>query len=79
VQPRSFTYDAENRPVSITAQGTTSTFTYGPDGERASKLNGSSTSWYLGNDVELKVAPATPSGLWISDMGASVKREGATP
>jgi RHS repeat-associated protein len=77
VQPRSFTYDAENRPVSITAQGTTSTFTYGPDGERATKVNGSSTSWYLGNDVELKVAPATPTGLWISDMGTGVKREGA--
>jgi RHS repeat-associated protein len=72
-----FTYDAENRPVSITSQGTTSTFTYGPDGERATKVNGSSTSWYLGNDVELKVAPATPSGLWISDMGTGVKREGA--
>jgi RHS repeat-associated protein len=42
------------------------------------RLNdGSSTSWYLGNDVELKVAPATPSGLWIIDMGTGVKREGA--
>jgi YD repeat-containing protein len=38
IAPRSFTFDAENRPVSITAQGSTSTFTYGPDGERASKV-----------------------------------------
>jgi RHS repeat-associated protein len=46
--------------VSITSQGTTSTFTYGPDGERVTKLNGSSTAWYLGSDVELQVAPAAP-------------------
>jgi RHS repeat-associated protein len=40
-------------------------------------VNGSTTAWYLGNDVELQVAPATPSGQWISYMGTGVKREGA--
>jgi RHS repeat-associated protein len=40
-------------------------------------VNGSTTAWYLGNDVELQVAPATPSGQWVSYMGTGVKREGA--
>jgi hypothetical protein len=40
-------------------------------------VNGSSTSWFLGNDTELQVAPATPSGQWLSYMGTGVKRVGA--
>ena len=74
---RSFTYDAENRPVSITSQGSTSTFQYGPDGERSRKTNGSATSWYLGGDHELLVDPANPSGLWSANIHGDVKRVGA--
>ncbi len=77
MQPaRTFTYDGENRPVSITSQGTTSTFLYGPDGERSKKLNGSATTWYLGGDNELLVNPANPPGLWSSTIASDVKREG---
>ena len=76
-QPRSFTYDAENRPVSITSQGSTSTFQYGPDGERSRKTNGSATSWYLGGDHELLVDPANPAGLWSTNIHGDVKRVGA--
>jgi RHS repeat-associated protein len=78
ISPRSFTYDGENRPISITAQGTTSTFAYGPDGERVRKQNGSSTTFFVGNDASLVVAPATPSGQWTSFIASSVKREGST-
>ena len=38
IQPRSFTYDAENRPLSITSQGSTTSFEYGTDGERLKKV-----------------------------------------
>ena len=79
-QVRSFSYDAENRPVSITSQGTTSTFQYGPDGERSRKVTssgGSATSWYLGGDHELLVDPANPSGLWSANIHGDVKRVGA--
>ncbi len=76
-QPRSFTYDAENRPVSITSQGSTSTFQYGPDGERSRKTNGSATSWYLGGDHELLVDPANPAGLWSANIHGDVRRVGA--
>ncbi len=76
-QVRSFSYDAENRPVSITSQGSNSTFQYGPDGERSRKTNGSATSWYLGGDHELLVDPANPSGLWSTNIHGDVKRVGA--
>ncbi len=54
IQPRGYTYDAENRPVSITAQGSTTSFEYGTDGERIKKVSTSATTWYIGNDGELK-------------------------
>jgi hypothetical protein len=34
IQQRSFVYNNENRPTSITSQGATTSFDYGPDGER---------------------------------------------
>ncbi len=77
---RTFSYDAENRPVSITSQGSISTFQYGPDGERSRKVTssgGSATSWYLGGDHELTVNPANPSGLWNTNIHGDVKRVGA--
>jgi RHS repeat-associated protein len=74
LQSHSFTYDGENRPVSITANGTTSTFVYGPDGERFRKTNGPSTTWYMANDAELTVDAANPAGLIASYIAPAVKR-----
>ncbi len=77
IQPRSFTYDAENRPNAITAQGSTTSFQYGTDGERVKKTNGANTTWYVGNDGELKVDAATPSGLMTSYITSNVRRVGS--
>ena len=77
IQPRSFTYDAENRPVSITSQGSTTSFEYGTDGERLKKIGTSATTWYVGNDGELKVDAATPSGLMTSYITSEVRRVGS--
>jgi RHS repeat-associated protein len=74
---RSFTYDGENRPISITATGATTSFDYGPDGERVRKTLGTSSTWYIGNDGELKVDAATPQGLMTSYVSKSVRRVGA--
>jgi hypothetical protein len=41
---RSFIYHGENRPLSITATGATTTFEYGPDGERVKKTLGANTT-----------------------------------
>jgi hypothetical protein len=60
--------------VSITSNGTTSTFVYGPDGERFRKTNGASTTWYMGNDAELTVDAANPTGLIASYIAPAVKR-----
>ena len=60
--------------------GTTSTFQYGPDGERSRKVTssgGSATSWYLGGDHELTVDPANRAGLWSANIHGDVKRVGA--
>ncbi len=38
----------------ITAQGSTTSFEYGTDGERLKKVGTSATTWYVGNDGELK-------------------------
>ena len=77
IQPRSFTYDAENRPVSITAQGSTASFEYGTDGGQPKKIGTSATTWYVGNDGELKVDAATPSGLMTSYITSEVRRVGS--
>ena len=75
--PRSFTYDGENRPAAITQNGNTTSFTYGPDGERAGKVYGSNAYFYLGGEAELLVNAANPIGLFTSYLHPDVKREGA--
>ncbi len=77
IQPRSFTYDAENRPNAITAQGSTTSFQYGTDGERVKKVGTTATTWYVGNDGELKVDSANPSGLMTSYITSNVRRVGS--
>ena len=75
--PRSFTYDGENRSISITQNANTTSFTYAPDGERAGKASLDNTYSYMGADAELLVNAANPSGLLTSYLHADVKREGA--
>jgi YD repeat-containing protein len=49
IQPRAFTYDGENRPLSITQNANVTSFSYAPDSERASKAFGGNAFTYLGN------------------------------
>ena len=74
---RSLAYDLENRPLVITQNSNATSFTYAPDGERASKAFGTARTTYLGNDSELLVDGANPTGLLTSFLHPDVKREGA--
>jgi RHS repeat-associated protein len=75
---RTFAYDGENRPVSITAPHAvsgslvTATFAYGADGERVSKTSGSATTWYLGVEAEIG-----PTGGFTSHIHPDIRRVGA--
>ena len=73
--PRSFVYDGENRPLTITQNANVTSFAYAPDGERARKAFGGSTYYFLGNDAELLVNAANPTGLLTSNLHPDVKRE----
>ena len=75
IQPRTFTYDGENRPLTITQNTNATSFAYAPDGERASKAFGGNTYSFLGNDTELLVNAANPTGLLTSTLHPDVKRE----
>ena len=74
--PRNFTYDGENRPVSILQNGNTSIFTYGPDGERSSKSFNGSQYLYMGNEAELLVNSSYTTGLLTSYLHPDVMRVG---
>jgi len=81
---RTYTWDAENRPVSVAASNergepVTSTYVYGPDGARLKKIvrspTGTQETLYLGADVE-----RDPAGIWhkyphpefrLSDVGVA--------
>ncbi len=77
VGPRTLVYDGENRPIAVTQNGLTSIFAYGPDGERALKRMGTTSTWYLGSDAEITVDVANPSGLLTSYLHPDVKRVGS--
>ncbi len=70
---RTIAYDFEDRPISVTSAGATVTYLYGPDGERLKKLAGSSTTLYLGSDIE-----RDPSGAWNYYLTPDVKLSGTT-
>jgi RHS repeat-associated protein len=72
---RSFAYDLENRPVSITSNGVTTVFEYGPDGERVLKSSGGASTWYVAEDGGLKVDAVNPAGRLTSWLTGDVKRE----
>jgi RHS repeat-associated protein len=67
----------ENRPLVVTRNGLASSFAYGSDSERVSKSWNGNVTHYLGNDSELLVNAANPSGLLSSYLHPDVKREGA--
>lgn len=76
-QAKTFTYDGENRPLSIViAGGATTTFDYGADGARTKKTSGSDVFWYLGGDTELIVNTINPAGEWGQYLHGDVKRTG---
>jgi RHS repeat-associated protein len=74
---RSLAYDLENRPLVVTRSGLASSFAYGADSERLSKSWNGNVTHFLGNDSELLVNAANPSGLRSSYLHPDVKREGA--
>jgi RHS repeat-associated protein len=76
ILPRSFAYDGENRPISITQNGLTTAMSYGPDGERASKSFNGSKYLYMGNEAEFLVNSSYTAGLLTSYLHPDVKREG---
>jgi RHS repeat-associated protein len=55
----SYTWDAENRPLSLSGNGVTETYPYDGDGERISKSSGGVTTIYL-------------EGLWEETVGGAV-------
>ncbi len=74
--PRSFAYDGENRPLTITQNGLTTAMTYGTDGERAAKRFNGSSYFYLGGEGEVLVNSSYTTGLLTSYIHPDVKREG---
>jgi RHS repeat-associated protein len=82
VLPRTFSYDLENRPLSISwGSDPTTSMAYGPDGERLSKSYGSgatlATTWYMGGDSEMLVNAANLTGLVTTWLHPDVQRQGA--
>jgi RHS repeat-associated protein len=73
---RSFNYDLENRPLSITRDGTVTVMAYGPDGERVSKTTSGNSTFYLGNEAEVLFNSAYTTGQLSSYLHPDVKREG---
>jgi RHS repeat-associated protein len=76
---RSFGYDGENRPLSITRAGGIVRFDYGPDGERLKKFGPApgDGSIYLGSDVELATDLARTAGEWTQYLHGDVERTGS--
>ncbi|WP_421694512.1 hypothetical protein [Aestuariivirga sp.] len=76
IQPRTITYDRENCPISVTQNGNTASFDYGPDSERTGKSFLGQTRYFLGADAEVAFDAATPQRLLTSYLHPDVKREG---
>jgi RHS repeat-associated protein len=75
--PRSFAYDGENRPLTITQNANVTSFAYAPDGERAGKSFGGNAYTYLGADAEILVQSGVTGSQLTSYLHPDVKREGA--
>jgi YD repeat-containing protein len=81
---KSFTYDGENRPVSVAdldaATGAvirSTGFDYAADGERAKKTTTDAEIFYVSGDAELRFDAATPAGLMTAWVTPDVRKDGA--
>jgi YD repeat-containing protein len=63
---REIAYDGENRPISVTTNGNTASFDYGPDDARVGKSFLNQQRFYMGADAELLVDSANTAGLLTS-------------
>jgi YD repeat-containing protein len=75
IAARTFTYDGENRPLTITQNANVSRFSYRPDGARSSNTFDSATTRYFAGE-DLLVDAINPSGLLSSYLGADLNRVG---
>lgn len=73
---KAMTYDAENRPLSVTHAGSTTTYTYGPDGQRLKMVvqdgSGTSTTLYVG-DVEIRNYGEGSSEIVTRHLAAGIR------
>ncbi len=69
---RTIAYDAADRPVTVTANGQTTTYVYGPDDKRLKKITGGVTTLYLGDDEE-----HLSDGTVIKHIDGTVRRVGS--
>jgi RHS repeat-associated protein len=72
--PRSFAYDLENRPLSISQNGLVTRFAYGPDDSRSLKATSNTERFFFGGD-DLLVSASNLSGLLTSTIHPDIRRE----
>ncbi len=72
---RIITYDFENRPISVTQGGTTTTFVYDGDGGRVKKTVGTATTTYIG---KLYVCEGTSCAKMIFAGGSRIAMKQVT-
>jgi RHS repeat-associated protein len=71
---RTLTWDGDNRLVSATRNGVTTTYTYDADGLRIQQVEGATTRRYLGDDYEVDVTAGTAT-KYVSISGTLVARK----
>ncbi|MCG7537923.1 RHS repeat-associated core domain-containing protein [Pseudoalteromonas sp. OOF1S-7] len=73
-------YNAMDKPTSITKNGITASFTYGPDHMRFKQVKGSVTSYYAGKHYELEVeGNKTTTRAYIGDIAVISSKSGSVP
>jgi RHS repeat-associated protein len=75
---RAITWDAENRPASITAGGQTTTFVYGPQGERVKVTVGTVTTVYVGDYYEKNLSTGVVTRYYTFGGQRVALRQGST-
>ncbi|QPB83414.1 hypothetical protein CWC22_010630 [Pseudoalteromonas rubra] len=73
-------YNAMDKPTSITKNGITASFTYGPDHMRFKQVKGSVTSYYAGKHYELEIeGNKTTTRAYIGDIAVISSQSGSVP
>ncbi|MFA5073804.1 MAG: tectonin domain-containing protein [Nitrospirota bacterium] len=70
---RTLTWNYDNKPLSILKSGATTTFTYGPSGERVKKQTGSFTKVYVGSIYEKD--QSGNQTVYIHAAGTTIKKK----